>query len=238
MQQSDGGIRCESVAGGGTEFTVVFPRVLGVSGPVPATVNPQAMPAGATVLIVDDEEALRALVHRMLERQGYRVMTARSGADALALIRAHPGSRPDLLVTDVVMPGLRGTEVARHATALVPSLRVLFMSGYADDEVLRCGALEPNVGFLKKPFGAGELLAAVGRMLGNRNQRGSRGRSTVEQGEERRPDRPPVHPPVRASGHRARRATCLATPPPSIRFTSRTSNPLCPNAALKSSHET
>jgi CheY-like chemotaxis protein len=112
------------------------------------------------VLLVEDEAGVRAVARRMLARGGYAVLEAADGQAALRTADAHAG-RIDLVVTDVVMPGLSGHAFAEQLAARHPDVRVLFMSGYTDDEIVRRGLAAPGASFLEKPFTAERLLGAV-----------------------------------------------------------------------------
>ena len=114
--------------------------------------------SGETVLLVEDQDEVRTLTLRILEREGYLVLPAASGRDALELAASH-ASPIHLLLTDVVMPGLSGREVAEQLTAIRPGTRVLFMSGYTDNVIAQRGVLDPGMAFLSKPF-TPETLAA------------------------------------------------------------------------------
>jgi CheY-like chemotaxis protein len=116
------------------------------------------------VLLVEDEDPVRALAHEMLTSQGYRVLEAASGADALALAARHPGAI-DLLVTDVVMPGMDGGELVHHLTTARPHLRVLYISGYSDDALMREGVSEADCAFLQKPFTCEAFVVKVRAVL-------------------------------------------------------------------------
>ncbi len=117
----------------------------------------------ATILLVDDEDAMRRISRRILTRQGYRVLEAEHGAEALRLAEAH-GDEIDVVVTDVLMPGIRGPELVEQLTALYPRVRVLYMSGYTDEDISRWG-LQPGIAFIHKPFSADELAEAVRGVL-------------------------------------------------------------------------
>lgn len=119
--------------------------------------------AGSTILLVDDEESVRAIVTRILGRQGHKVLEAEHGAAALRIAAGY-GETIDLLVTDMYMPGLRGPEILEKLRPSRPGIRVLFMSGYADEDVARSG-VEPGSSFLRKPFTVQELSEAVMRTL-------------------------------------------------------------------------
>lgn len=162
VHQSGGQVLVTSAATG-TVFELLLPCVeAGASGRGP---DPKASPRAArTVLVLEDEVALRDLVCEVLEDQGYVVLSAASGLEALEVARAH-GSRIDLLVTDVVLSGISGSETARRMSALQPGLRTLYMSGYTDDVVLRAGVAAGENHFLAKPFTADALARKVEEVL-------------------------------------------------------------------------
>jgi CheY-like chemotaxis protein len=119
---------------------------------------------GETLLVVEDEAALRDVAGRILSGAGYRVLAAECGIEALELAARHEGAI-DLLVSDVVMPGMLGKELAERLTDARPDTRVLYMSGYAQPVLHSQGTLEPGVALLEKPFTADDLLSAVRRRL-------------------------------------------------------------------------
>ena len=130
------------------------------------------MAATETLLVVENETAIKTLVQMALERHGYVVLTAESGSEALHLAAAHPGPI-DMLITDVVMPDLRGPELARRLVAQRPALVTLFMSGYMDDALGEdASALPVPVDFIHKPFSPSALAVRVRELLDRR--RGSR----------------------------------------------------------------
>lgn len=124
---------------------------------------PVAAPVGKTVLLVDDDESMRRVTRRILARNGFRVLEAEHGADALRVAAAHNGEI-DLLVTDVLMPGIRGPELVEELTVQSPGLRVLYMSGYTDDDISRWG-LQPGFAFIHKPFTSEGFTDAVKSVL-------------------------------------------------------------------------
>ncbi|MBZ2183626.1 MAG: response regulator [Bryobacter sp.] len=132
--------------------------------PLPAPATGDASPSFETVLVVEDEGGIRALVRKILRRQSYEVLEAPSGAEALEILREH-GERINLLLTDVMMPGMNGVELSQQATAAHPTLRVLFVSGYTDDSVLEAGRFPAGAAFLQKPFTLGSLLGKVREVL-------------------------------------------------------------------------
>ena len=121
-------------------------------------------PKGETVLVVEDEAALREVTKRIFTRNGYQVITAASGPEALAIAAEWPGEI-HLLVTDVVMPHMLGREVAEKMRAVKPGIEVLFMSGYARPVLASQGRLDPNVALVEKPFSETDLLAMAGQVL-------------------------------------------------------------------------
>jgi hypothetical protein len=159
VDQADGWIDVTSAVGSGTTFTVVLP-----AAGEPADGPPQD-PQRPTLLLVEDEPALRLLVVTMLEEEGYLVLQAGNGLDAIALAERHRGEI-DLLLTDVVMPRLSGPELAQKLRALRPGLEVLFMSGYNDSRLVHRGVEQANVNLLVKPFSPDELVAKVDELTG------------------------------------------------------------------------
>jgi CheY-like chemotaxis protein len=136
-------------------------------------IQPSALPRspkGETVLVVEDEQALREVTDRILTRNGYRVLMPATGQEALQIARDHVGEI-HLLVTDVVMPHILGMEVAERMRVIAPGIEVLFMSGYARQVLASQGRLDANVALVEKPFSEAELLEQVGHAL-NRNLRG------------------------------------------------------------------
>ena len=130
------------------------------------------MAATETLLVVENEAAIKTLVQMALERHGYVVLTAESGSEALRLAAAHQGPI-DLLITDIVMPGLRGPELARRLIEQRPALATLFMSGYMDDALADdTSSFRVPVDFIQKPFSPSALAARVREMLDRR--RGTR----------------------------------------------------------------
>jgi len=161
VEQSGGAIRCQSEVGDGTSFQILLPAVA-------EAVQPGArLPAGLataprgteSILLVEDEDAVRELVQRILEARGYAVIEARNGGEGLKLCKSHPG-QIDLLVTDVVMPELGGRELAEAALKLRPGLKVVFMSGHTQDVILKEG-VQQGAAFLHKPFTPMQLAQKV-----------------------------------------------------------------------------
>jgi two-component system, cell cycle sensor histidine kinase and response regulator CckA len=165
VKQSDGFISCRSSPGAGAVFTILLPRVFeAVEGDADAPVAAAAARGTGTILLVEDEQALRAFSRTVLEKNGYAVIEAANGEEALAVV-TEPGAEIHLLLTDVVMPRMGGPELAKRALAIRPSLKVLCMSGYANDSPLLPGLQEAGIRLLQKPFDAGELLSEIRKVL-------------------------------------------------------------------------
>jgi len=166
VRQSGGQIQVTSRPGEGSTFTVYFPRIEErVSTGQAAPRLPEPAPGGSeTVLVVEDEEAVRHLVCRVLRGKGYRVLGAPNAESALLLAGSTPAPI-DLLVTDMVMPGMGGTTLAAELTAVRPAMRVLFITGYAPEAVERRDQLPDASGLLEKPFSADQLARRVRQIL-------------------------------------------------------------------------
>jgi len=163
VKQSGGYIWVYSEPGRGTTFKIYLPRVDGAET-APERTPTRAATGRETVLVVEDELAVRRIAERILARAGYQVVTAASGEDAL-LLGERLGGRLSLLLTDVVMPRMNGGELAGRLAALCPGLRTLFMSGYADLAIVHNHILLPGTHFIGKPFSATELTARVREAL-------------------------------------------------------------------------
>jgi PAS domain S-box-containing protein len=165
VKQSGGSIFAYSEPGRGATFKLYFPRADELRVPsetrLPAVRNTAR---GETVLVAEDDEQVRAVLRRVLGRAGYRVLEARSGGDALAVAERYAG-HIDLLVSDVVMPEMGGPELGGALRSRRPELRLLYMSGYTDDAVVRHGLLEGEVAFLQKPITPELLLRKVRETL-------------------------------------------------------------------------
>jgi PAS domain S-box-containing protein len=165
VKQSGGWIWVYSEPGHGTTFKVYFPRVAEVAPPPAPTPAPPASVRGSeTVLVVEDDEMLLTLVEKVLKANGYTVLVAAHGGDA-ERVAAHHDGRIHLLMTDVVLPGLNGREVARRLEAVRRGIRVLYLSGYTDDAIVHHGVLEQGVAFLQKPFSPAVLGRKVREVL-------------------------------------------------------------------------
>ena len=119
----------------------------------------------ATILLVEDDAAVRGVSERALTRLGFQVLSASSGHVAVRLAQTHPGPI-DLVLTDIMMPGMNGVELAQIVSTHRPGVHVFFMSGYADQDLIRKGLLEPGTHFLQKPFSPRELSQRLRKILG------------------------------------------------------------------------
>jgi two-component system cell cycle sensor histidine kinase/response regulator CckA len=168
VQQCGGHIGVDSKIGQGTTFKIYFPRVgqpLEVAdGPVPTGPLPRGT---ETLLVVEDEPSVRHLAARVLEAQGYTVLRAANGQDALRTVHEHKGPPVHLVVTDVIMPLMGGKVMAEWLKTTQPDLKILFTSGYTDEVIAQQGVLEPGVAFLPKPYTPAAIAYKVRAMLDN-----------------------------------------------------------------------
>jgi two-component system cell cycle sensor histidine kinase/response regulator CckA len=169
VKQSGGFIWVDSEPGRGATFRIYFPRVDEAAPPAePAAAGAEPAAAGTeTILLVEDEDAVRAVARESLRRRGYRVLEATNGETALEIAAGFEG-HIGLLLTDVVMPGLSGRALADRLAPTRPGTRVLFMSGYTDDAIVQHGVLEPGLSFLQKPFTPDVLAQKVREVLDRR----------------------------------------------------------------------
>jgi len=165
VKQSGGSIWVYSELGHGTTIKVYLPRVDEPPDPLaaPGLANPERLRGTETILLVEDEPAVRAVARQILARQGYTVLEAPDGPAALAMVAGR--ARVDLILTDVVMPGMSGRTLADQLATRWPGVRVLYMSGYTDDAIVRHGMLEPGLAYLQKPFRPDALVRKVREVL-------------------------------------------------------------------------
>jgi two-component system, cell cycle sensor histidine kinase and response regulator CckA len=167
VKQHGGAIWCYSEPGQGTTFKIYLPSVGEAQAAyIPARARGGALPSGQeTILLVEDEPAVSALAARVLREQGYTVLEAANGEDALQLTSAHHDRTIDLLLTDVVLPYMSGSALASQLLERQPSLKLLYMSGYTDQAIVRHGRLQPSVAFIQKPFSPAALARKVRAVL-------------------------------------------------------------------------
>jgi PAS domain S-box-containing protein len=165
VKQSEGFIWCYSEVGVGTTFKIYLPRVDAEVSPLAEFRSAPLRRGSETILLIEDDTALRGLLCETLEEGGYTVLVAGDGAKALEIAREYTGAIP-LIVTDVIMPGLDGRQAAEQIQSERPEAEVLFISGYTDDAIARHGVLDPGVRFLSKPFTSNDLLRKVEEALG------------------------------------------------------------------------
>jgi CheY-like chemotaxis protein len=179
VKQSGGTIWVYSEPGKGTSIKIYLPRIDDVSEPEH---NPAPMEIGygnETILLVEDEPMVRALGKEFLEEYGYRVLTAANGREGLQMCQDF-AERIDLIITDVVMPQMSGRELAEKARELRPDARVLFMSGFTDDAVVRHGIVADDVCFIQKPFSPEALARKAREVLEGANGQSSPAKTSFD----------------------------------------------------------
>jgi CheY-like chemotaxis protein len=165
IKQSGGYIDVVSEPGKGATFQIYLPRLAEVVETNGASPVPGELPPGTeTVLLVEDEIAVRTLARLILQKSGYTVLEATHGYEAMRIGQQHHESI-HLLLTDVVMPEMGGRELAERLTPLHPAMKVIFMSGYTDDAVVRHGVQHAETNFLQKPFSPIDLARTVRKVL-------------------------------------------------------------------------
>jgi PAS domain S-box-containing protein len=172
VKQHGGVINCYSEVGHGTTFKIYLPRVEALPQTEQRPTYTEEMPRGSeTVLLVEDEAAVRTLAARILRDQGYVVLEAANGEEGLRLAQERGGEIIDLLLTDVVMPRMSGVALAEQLQALRPAIKVLFTSGYTDNAIIHHSQVDPGIAFLHKPFSPAALARKVRDVLDDRGSR-------------------------------------------------------------------
>ncbi|MFZ5448263.1 MAG: PAS domain S-box protein [Thermodesulfobacteriota bacterium] len=164
VKQSKGFIDLDSEPGQGSTFTIYLPRLNAVAAPPKMLSKPAKLLGNETILLVEDEEVLRALLAKFLRVHGYKVLEARHGGEALLLCEQHQGPI-HLMVTDVVMPQMSGRVLADRLFPLRPEMKVLYMSGYTEDEIVQRGVADLSIAFIQKPFKPVDLARQVHALL-------------------------------------------------------------------------
>ncbi len=164
VTQLGGYVQIYSEPGLGTTFTILLPETSRAAEGTSAPSEAAPGGSGETVLVVEDEAAMREVTRRILARNGYQVITAVNGLNAVEVAAAHPGGI-DVLVTDVVMPQMLGKEAAERIRALYPAVKVLFMSGYTQGVLDTQGILETGINLIEKPFTERSLLAKLHEIM-------------------------------------------------------------------------
>jgi CheY-like chemotaxis protein len=166
VRQFGGHIGVYSEVGRGATFKIYFPRIAQPLDAAARLVLTGPLPRGTeTLMVVEDDPSVRHLASGVLQKQGYEVLSASNGQDALHVARAHRGSPIRLVITDVIMPLMDGKVMAEWLTGTYPGLKILFTSGYTDDAISHHGVLEAGVEFLPKPYSPAALARKVRELL-------------------------------------------------------------------------
>jgi CheY-like chemotaxis protein len=165
VKQSGGYVMLQSEERRGTTFQIYLPRVDGVAEKHAVPVAHDALGGTETVLLVEDEESVRQLVRETLAAKGYKVLEAENGETGIAAAADYDG-QIDLVITDVVMPGMGGRELVKNLLQTRPEARVLYLSGYTEDAIISEGTIESGAAFLQKPFTLQNLSRKVREVLG------------------------------------------------------------------------
>jgi len=165
VKQSGGDVWVHSEVGRGTTFEMFFPKAEETTGALKLTSSPPDRLQGSeTILLVEDEASVRILTSKTLRSYGYHILEAANGEEAIRIVQEGP-EKIHLLLTDVVMPGMSGREVAERISPLFPEMKVLYISGYADSAIVHHGVLDPGTALLLKPFKPDTLAQRVRGVL-------------------------------------------------------------------------
>jgi PAS domain S-box-containing protein len=166
IQQSGGNIWVYSEPGLGTTFKIYLPRIEEDTESLkPSAVSTKSLQGSETILLVEDEEIVRKLACTILQKNGYKVLEAPNGEEALRIVQGQNGNPIHLLVTDVVMPGMSGRQLADRLERLRPEMKILYISGYTDNAIVRHGVLEKGINYIQKPFTLEGLARKVREVL-------------------------------------------------------------------------
>jgi CheY-like chemotaxis protein len=169
VKQNGGNISVYSEPGSGTTFKVYLPVLEDEIYPETESAVAGSLPGGTeTIFLVEDERAVQEIASIILREQGYKVMEASNGIEALEMVKSGIVGKIDLLLADVVMPVMGGKELANQLTSMHPEIKVLFTSGYTDDAIVRQGVLEPGTNFIQKPLTRKTLTTRVREVLDSR----------------------------------------------------------------------
>ncbi|MGB2946953.1 MAG: response regulator, partial [Nitrospira sp.] len=169
VKESRGYIDVTSQPGRGSRFTVMWPRVLTQTGEAEPVAASRAVPAAcATILLVEDDEGIRRLVSAVLRDQGYEVLAATDGVEALQMLQLRKGGC-DLLITDVILPRMKAAVLAQGARTMFPNIKVLYISGYSGDMLVSHG-VDAQAAYLQKPFLPQAIIEKVAELLPARPQ--------------------------------------------------------------------
>jgi len=166
IKQSGGNIWVYSEPGHGTTFKIYLPRTEDQVEPLPQPEEEKPVAGGdETILLVEDEPLVRGLAARVLRKQGYHLLEASNGSEALRITEKRAGEEIHLILTDVVMPGMIGRELAERLHSLFPKMKVLYMSGYTNNAIVHHGILEEGMNYIQKPFTLEALARKVREVL-------------------------------------------------------------------------
>jgi two-component system cell cycle sensor histidine kinase/response regulator CckA len=168
VKQCGGHIRVYSELGQGTTFKIYMPMVAQpIESHTSPAISPELLKGSETIFLVEDDKNVRKFIHDVLKKYGYKILEAANGEEALGLVEKHAGEDIDLLLTDIVMPGMNGRDCAECLTAFHPEMKVLYMSGHTEGAIVHQGVLEPGAAFIQKPFTSKTLAQKVRQVLEN-----------------------------------------------------------------------